>query len=180
MNVAFHTLAGLAISQTAASRLKPAAAAGPPRRRLGRRDAGIAAAVFALGVASHGVLDGLKHYYPLSSAGDALTSAALFCGWLALVPRRLWPLFFIGFAGAIFPDLFDHVPRDLNRHLGLTLPVLPKVFPWHWPEGSGSLSGAHPPAFGVVSLANHVIVVSFCAVALWLTRDVLRLPRGPQ
>jgi hypothetical protein len=182
LNVAFHTLAGLAIGQSAAAAeaLRAQAAAPPDAdgrregRRPGRRLA--VAVVLALGVFSHGVLDALPHFYPFRGLGDAVATAALFIGWMSMVPRRHWPLLVAACAGAVLPDVIDHLPRDLNRHLGLRLPVLPKLFPWHWPEGTGSLSGEQPLRYHVVSMVNHVIVVSFCAAALWISRGILRRP----
>jgi hypothetical protein len=172
MNVVFHTLAGLTIGQTAATRLDTRR--GGVRAPL--RTGAIAAAVLVLGVLSHGVLDGLKHYYPFRARGDTLATAALFIGWLAMVPRRLWWPFIVGVAAAMLPDIVDHVPRDLNRHLGWHLPDLPPLFPWHWRESGASLSGPGPPRLHLVSLANHAIVVGICAALLWVTRGVLRRP----
>ena len=77
-------------------------------------------------------------------------------------------------AGALLPDVIDHVPEDLNRHLGTHLPVWPNVFPWHHRGGSGSLSGVVPRDARIASIANHVIVVAFCAATLWLSRRALR------
>jgi hypothetical protein len=177
LNTAFHALAGLAIGQTAACRLlgaereeTPAHAPVDARSLYAR----VAALTFLLCVMSHGVLDGLPHEYPFRALGDTLWTLGLFCGWMLFIRPRFRPLLAIAFVGAELPDLIDHVPRDLNRHLGLHLPVLPKLFPWHHPEGSGSLSGYVLPMARVASLVNHVIVVTFAATLMWLSRNALR------
>jgi hypothetical protein len=161
MNVVFHTLVSLGLGCAAAARLD-----------AGGRPAPTLAGAFGLAILSHGVLDGLKHLYPLSSGLDVILALLFFAGWLALVPRRRWPLFVLLFAGAILPDLIDLGPRMANRHLGLDLP-LPRahLFPWHWPEGSGSLYDGRDAA---VSLTNHLIVVAFSLAAILNNRRALR------
>jgi hypothetical protein len=167
VNVAFHELAGIAIAQETGLRLGA----------LPRRPGALAWTVACvLAVLSHGVLDALPHYYPLPSIIDAAVSIALVAGWLLLVPRWMrWPLFVVCVA-ALLPDIVDHGPKDLRRHLHLDLPVLPNVFPWHWPSGSGSLDGYTGPLW-LESLTNHVAVVAFCATAILRTRRLLaRVP----
>ena len=166
MNVAFHALAALAIGQTAACR---AATATRPGAR-----AAIAVVAFVLGVMSHGVLDGLPHEYPFRALGDTLTSLALVTTWMAITRPGYRMLPIIALAGALLPDVIDHVPEDLNRHLGTHFPVLPNLFPWHHRGGSGSLSGAVPRDARIASIANHVIVVVYCGAMLWLSRRALR------
>ena len=166
MNVAFHTLTALAIGQTAACRMEVA------QRR--RTRVAIAVVTFLLGVMSHGVLDGLPHEYPFRWLGDTLSTTVLFVIWMAIIAPRHRGLLLIAIAGALLPDVIDHTPRDINRHLGTHLPELPKLFPWHHRGGSGSLSGVVPFDARVASIANHIIVVSFCAASLWLSRRALR------
>jgi len=174
LNIAFHALAGLAIGQAAACRVPPPEARDPGDRR---HAALVTAIAFVLAVMSHGVLDGLPHEYPFRWLGDTLATAALVVPWMWLVQRPYRRLMLIVLIGTVLPDVIDHVPRDLNRHLGTHLPELTKIFPWHGRGGSGSLSGDVPFRAHVASIANHVIVVSFSAVVLWLTRRVLRHPR---
>jgi hypothetical protein len=172
VNVAFHSLAALAIGQAAACRTTPTDL---PRRRLA-----IAAIAFVLGMMSHGVLDGLPHEYPFRWLGDTVASIALVGTWMAITRAGYRSLPMIAIVGALLPDVIDHVPRDINHHLGTHLPELQKIFPWHHPGGSGSLSGVVPYRAHVASIANHIIVVSFCAAVLWLSRRALRIavPRG--
>lgn len=166
MNVAFHTLSALAIGQTAAWRLDVA-------DRRARRGA-ITALVILLGVMSHGVLDGLPHEYPFKWLGDTVSTTALVVVWMAIVEPRHRLLLLIAIASAVLPDVIDHVPRDLNRHLGTHLPELTKLFPWHHRGGSGSLSGEVPRDARIASITNHIIVVTFSGVMLWLSRAALR------
>jgi hypothetical protein len=172
LNVAFHALAGLAIGQAAATRVST-----PPRQGLARgRDAVVTTIAFGLAIMSHGILDGLPHEYPLRALGDLLATTAVVAAGLWLIQPRFRILLLVTLLGAVLPDVIDHTPRDLNRHLGTHLPELKKVFPWHGAGGSGSLSGdnivfrAH-----IASLTNHVMVVAFCATVLWLTRRVWRV-----
>jgi len=181
LNTAFHALTGLAIGQTAADRLladEPEELSPLATHDWRSHYARVAALTFLLCVMSHGVLDGLPHEYPFRALGDTLLTLGLFFGWMVFIDPRFRPLLVIAFLGAELPDIVDHVPRDLNRHLGLHLPVLPKLFPWHHPEGSGSLSGHVLPMARVASLVNHVIVVSFAATLMWLSRNALRA--GPR
>lgn len=174
MNTAFHALTGLAIGQTAAARLVAAAREERTPDDARALYARVAAFTFLLCVMSHGVLDGLPHEYPFRALGDTLWTAGLVVAWMLLIRPRYRLLLAVAFIGAELPDLIDHVPRDLDRHLGWHLPVLPKLFPWHHPEGSGSLSGYVLPMARVASLVNHVIVVSFAATLMWTSRTALR------
>jgi hypothetical protein len=168
LNVAFHALTGLAIGQAAAS---PAEQRGPDAKPRPLEYAG----ALILGVMAHGVIDGLPHEYPFRAVGDTLATAALVLPWLRFIQPRFRALLIVTLIGTVLPDVIDHVPRDLNKHLGLHLPELTKLFPWHHRGGSGSLSGdAIPFDARVASLANHVIVVTFCAVTIFRTRRVLR------
>jgi hypothetical protein len=173
VNVAFHQLVGIAIThETAAWMGAPLEAPDPAARTR----ATIWATAFGLAILSHGVLDALPHYYPLSSAADTLVSLALVAVWLCLIPRWLrGPLLLVG-VGALLPDIIDHVPDDLRKHLGWNIPVPPNLFPWHWPTGSGSLPGRTGPLW-IESLTYHLIVVIFCAVAIARTSHLLRRRR---
>jgi hypothetical protein len=166
LNIAFHTLAALAIGQSAACRLQVA------QRRWQRIAIGVV--TFLLGVMSHGVLDGLPHEYPFRWPAETVLITVLLVTWMVIIQPRYRGLLLIAVAGALLPDVIDHVPRDLNRHLGTHLPELPKLFPWHHRGGSGSLSGTVPPDAHVASIANHIIVVSCSVLMLVLSRRALR------
>ncbi len=171
MNVAFHELVGIAIAHEASAALGPPTAydGGSTTQRRGT----IWAAAFGLAVLSHGILDGLPHYYPLGIWPDTVVSIAFLAFWLTRVPRWMRVPVIVVCVGSLLPDIIDHVPRDLNRHLHLGLPEWPKLFPWHWREGSGSIPGKTGPLWRV-SVANHAIVVAFCVTAFIRTRQLLR------
>jgi hypothetical protein len=172
MNIAFHTLAGLAIGQTAATRISTQPARDPEARR---HDGLVATLAFGLAIMSHGILDALPHEYPFRTVGDLVATAVVVAAGLWGLQRRHRALVLLALAGAVLPDVIDHTPRDMNRHFGTHLPELKKIFPWHGAGGSGSLSGDHILFRAhIASIVNHVIVVSFSATMLWLTRGVRR------
>src|SRR6266566_4651004 len=140
MSIVFHVVAAAAVAHVASARLRD-------QSHGGFRRPGLALLAFAavIGLASHGVLDGLRHGYPIPAVPDIVAGSILAAAWCFAVrpPLRL---------------LFAAV---IARH----------IFPWHWPEGSGSLhAGGNDAArsldFGgnrAVSLTNHVIIVLMAA-----------------
>jgi hypothetical protein len=168
LNVAFHELVGIALFQEASAGLQ----------RQESPDTGRAlvwGVTCALAVGSHVVLDALPHYYPLTPWVDAVTSILLVGGWCLLVPRGLRRPLLLVCVAALLPDIVDHVPDDLRKHSSWPVPMVPNLFPCHWPAGSGSWRGRSGPNW-IVSAVNHLIVVAFCAVALVRTRHLLRRP----
>ena len=171
MNVTFHELAAIAITQETAAGLDAFGESGARSRARAARAWAVAA---FLAVGSHAIEDALPHYYPLPSPVDAALSLALVAGWLFLVRRRLrGPLLLVAFA-ALLPDIVDHLPDDL-RKLGVPAPSWPNFFPWHWRSGSGSYPGRTGPLW-LESLVNHAIVLAFCAASIVRTRQVWRWP----
>jgi hypothetical protein len=141
-------------------------------------------ASFLLGVLSHGVLDGLLHQYPIPFVIDPLAALAGIALWCALVQSRFRLLFIVTFLGAILPDVIDLGSGIANRLFQLRLPTVAEslgfhlpaghFFPWHWPEGSGSIFDGTRDA---VSLTNHIIVLSFVAAAVWTNRGILKVAK---
>jgi hypothetical protein len=170
MNVTFHELAAIAIAQETAAGIQA---------RPGRHVRWTWAGAVALGVLSHGVLDAIPHYYPLPSPVDAVLSIARVAGWCWLVPRWMRVPLLLVCLGALLPDIVDLLPGDLRRLYGVHLPVWPRVFPWHWPAGSGSHRGRLVGPYWFVSLVNHLIVLAFCAASIVRTRHLLRRGAGP-
>lgn len=162
MNVAFHELVGVAIASEAGAYLAA-------RGERGRRTTWAAAGLLAIG--SHALLDNAPHYYPLAPWLDATLSIALVAAavWRAPGWMRGW-LFAICVA-SLLPDIIDHVPEDLRKHLGLDIPVPPNFFPWHWPSNRASLPGRTGP-YWIESLTNHAIVVAFATASLARTRGL--------
>jgi hypothetical protein len=164
MNVTFHALTALAIGHVAA----------PPRDLPALLPLRLAAPVLLAAVLSHGVLDGLKHSYPIPSTLDVLIAPALLLAWLPWLRPACRPLFVLAFLGAVLPDLIDLGPALAARLLGVPWPhPQPHLFPWHWPEGSGSLYRLSA-AERVVSLTNHGLVVAACVGLIATHRQAFR------
>jgi len=182
MNVTFHALTAVGIAHVAAIRLNSS--------REGwfyRSDVWVLGAAFTLGVLSHGVLDGLKHGYPIQTMPDILCAGALAICWCLCVRRRFFLLFASVSLASFAPDIVDLGPRMLGSATGIWTPMLhpTPLFPWHWPDGSGSmyatLSKAPESArildIGqnrIVSWTNHLIVVAFAASGIFANPRVFR------
>ena len=163
MIVVLHVVAGAAVAHVASTRLRNQSDSRFRRPGLGL----IAFACFA-GLLSHGVLDGLKHGYPISAVPDIIGAAVLATAWCFAVYGPLRLLFAAVIAAALLPDVIDHGTAMLRWKVGWDVPVSRShIFPWHWPEGSGSLqSGGSDPARSIefgrnrqVSTVNQVIVL---------------------
>jgi hypothetical protein len=147
---------------------------------------------FLAGILSHGVLDGLKHGYPIHYAIDPPLALLLAGSWCAIVKRRFRILFATVFIGAVLPDLVDLGPAIANRLLGWHLPTFrPHLFPWHRADGSGSLyplAGAPArPGHGdldagenrIVSATNHAIILLMSIAAIVSNRAPFRPASTP-
>jgi hypothetical protein len=182
MNVTFHALAAAGIAHVAATRLETS--------RDGwfcRSDAWVLGSAICLGVLSHGVLDGVKHGYPLRTALDVLLAGLLATGWCLCVRRRFFLLFAAVFLASFAPDIVDLGPRLLRSVAEISTPMADGVhlFPWHWPDGSGSMYPALSRApertrildtgrNTIVSWTNHLIVVAFAAAGILMNPPVFR------
>jgi hypothetical protein len=175
MNIFFHTAAAISIGHMAAVQ-----SPGDPPNKTRKW---IIALAIVLAFLSHGLLDGLKHQYPfgLDGKADIPLSLALLGIWLLIVRREFRVLFLLVFLGSILPDVLDHGPAIANHLWHLRLPhPQGKIFPWHWPEGSGFLNeGRDTP----VSIVNHVLVMCFIAAAVlshsrWVFRPFLTFKRS--
>lgn len=186
MNVTFHAVASLGISHLAARNLAPDSI-----DTFDRRDTPVLITAFVAAILSHGVLDGLKHGYPIHYAIDPPLALLLAVGWCAIVKRRFRILVATAFIGAVLPDLIDLGPAIANRLLGWHLPTFrPHLFPWHRVDGSGSLyplEGAPGrPGHGdldagdnrIVSATNHAIILFLSIAAIVSNRALFaRRPR---
>src|SRR5262249_15371832 len=88
MNVTFHALTAVGIAHIAAIRLEPS--------REGwfyRSNVWVLGSAITLGVLSHGVLDGLKHGYPIRALPDVLCGGLLAICWCLCVRHRFFLLF---------------------------------------------------------------------------------------
>jgi hypothetical protein len=182
VNVTFHVIAGGGIAHIAAARW------GPSRGGwFDRSDVWVLGAAISLGVLSHGVLDGLKHAYPIRSAPDILCAGLLAICWCLCVRRRFFLLFASVILASLAPDIVDFGSRMLRSVFGISTRMVDvgPLFPWHWPDGSGSMypmSSKAPEQTRIldvgrnriVSWRDHLIVVVFAASAICANPRVFR------
>jgi len=185
MVVTFHALTAAGIAHVAATRVRTS--------RDGwffASDLPVLGTAVCLGVLSHGVLDGLKHGYPIRAIPDIVFASLLAVCWCLSVHRRFSLLFAGVFLASLAPDLVDFGPRMLRSITGMWTSAVdvPLLFPWHWPDGSGSMypaSSAAPERTRIldigqnttVSLTNHLIVLAFAASGIFANPHVFRFLR---
>jgi hypothetical protein len=171
MNVVFHALVGGAIAHGAVA-VSPVKAAKP---------LGIAATI-VVALASHGVLDWLRHGYPIPSRLDVVAALALAVAWPLVVQPRYRVLLACALAAAFAPDILDHLPRLVSNALGNPTTAGTPLFPWHTPRWSGSTYPQARLAAGSVwpaleaghnrarSWLNHALVTLGVGVGVYLGR----------
>jgi hypothetical protein len=182
MNIVFHCLTAAGIGHVAASGFRE-----PGSHTLRWSNLPIVAGAAVVSFLSHGVLDGLKHGYPFSPLLDIALGASIAAGWCLAVSGRFVSLFAAVFFASVLPDLIDLAPVMLKTKLGIDLHLEAggRIFPWHWPDGSGSMfpdSSAAPDRFKIldvgqnraVSAANHAIVLVIAAASVWLNPSIFR------
>jgi hypothetical protein len=182
MNVTFHVLAGAGIEHVAAVQIQSSKDVW-----FCRSDLPALGAAISLGVLSHGVLDGLKHGYPLRPETDVLCGSLLALFWYLFIHRRYRLLFASVMLASLAPDIVDLGPRILRSTIGLWTPLadLGPLFPWHWPDGSGSMypAASHAPERTrildagrneIISWTNHLIVVAFAVSGVFANPWVFR------
>ena len=164
MNVIFHTTTafGVAVLLTDTRAIADAAT----NKKI--IETGICG--FLLGLLSHGALDYTPHCYPINSKLDAIAGLTMIIALVWLTTKRYRLITGLSFLGCVFPDLIDLSPSILNKQLGLSLPIMNKIFPWHWHEYSGSIYGSNCD----VSTANHLFVILTVIIICWFRRTDLR------
>ena len=154
MNVLFHTATAIAtvvlITDTNRPLLKM-------YDRINVRDSFLALFV---GIIFHGILDYMPHRYPVNSKIDAIASLFIFIAILFWVDKKYKLIIVASFLGNILPDLIDLLPGILNKYFSFNIPILPKIFPWHWPEYSGSI---YKGGYNISNL-NHLLVLLFVLI----------------
>lgn len=127
---------------------------------------------FVLGILSHGALDYIPHCYPINSKLDAIAGLAMIIVVVWLTTKRYRLITGLSFLGCVSPDLIDLSPSILNKQLGLSLPVMDRIFPWHWHEYSGSIYEDNCD----VSSVNHLFVISSVLIVCWSRRaDLIQM-----
>jgi hypothetical protein len=175
----------MGIAHVAAIRLEPSR-----ESWFYRSDEWVLGSAITLGVLSHGVLDGLKHGYPIRTVPDVICAGVLAICWCMCVHRRFFLLFACVSLASFAPDIVDFGPKILGCVTGIWTPMFTAtpLFPWHWRDGSGSMYSMLSKApeltkildvgqNRIVSWTNHLIVVAF-AVSGILSLTNPRLP-GP-
>ncbi len=157
MNIVFHTTTaiGIAVLLTDTDQF-------PPKSPL-QRVCLTATMAFVVGVISHGALDYIPHCYPFLAKIDVLLGIGMIVGMTYFSKPNYRLVVFASFIGCIFPDLIDLSPAILNKYLSLDLPILEKIFPWHWREYSGSIYNGNCG----VSNINHLLTVFVVGLICW-------------
>lgn len=116
--------------------------------------------IFIVGIFFHGVLDYIPHAYPINSKIDAILSLFFIILAILFTNRNYKFIIAASFFGNIFPDLIDLSSGILNKYLHFNFHIYPKIFPWHWPQYSGSIykDGSE------VSILNHLMILAFALV----------------
>src|SRR5262245_1610336 len=107
MIVTFHALTAVGIAHIAAIRLESSR-----EGWLYRSDVWVLGSAMCLGVLSHGVLDGLKHAYPIRAVPDVLCAGLLAICWCLCVRRRFVLLFASVIPGILRPGHSGSRPEN--------------------------------------------------------------------
>ena len=125
--------------------------------------------VFTVGLISHGALDYIPHCYPINSKLDAIVGLIMILTTTWLTNNKYRLIMGLSFLGSIFPDLIDLSPSIINKQLGLSLPTIDKVFPWHLHDYSGSIYNDNCNN----STLNHILLFLTICIILWCRRTDL-------
>jgi hypothetical protein len=158
MNIIFHTTAAIGITVLFAET--------KDRPLKTKKAFETSVLAFLVAVISHGALDYTPHCYPINSKIDVILSLMIMITTTSFIHKQYRLIAGLSFLGSIFPDLVDLLPSILNKQLGFNLPILNKVFPWHWHEYSGSIYGGDCR----VSTFNHALLVLIVGVICWYKR----------
>ncbi|WP_029905900.1 hypothetical protein [Prevotella sp. 10(H)] len=161
MNVIFHVATGVGAVATLVS---------IPNMQTAKGRILYGGCAFVAGVIIHGILDYLPHCYPLSAKVDAGISLLLIAAFIYFIKSGYRLFAFLSFAGCIFPDIVDLLPSILNKYLNLDIPLSDKIFPWHYPDYSGSIFIGK----SIASDINHVMVVLLVAIICWCRRTDIK------
>jgi hypothetical protein len=119
---------------------------------------------FTVGLISHGALDYIPHCYPINSKVDAIAGLTMILITIWLTNKKYRLIMGFSFLGSITPDIIDLSPNIINKQLGLSIPIIDKIFPWHFHEYSGSIYSGNCN----ISTLNHMLlfltisIVCFC------------------
>jgi len=165
MNVTFHTITSLSFSVLVSKKISPAT-----NKYFLKSDTKYFLILLFINILVHGLLDIMPHNYPLNSILDVSLSLAFFLMTIFIVTKRFHLTIMMSFFFAVLPDIIDIAPKLLNKYLNTNLLVF-NLFPWHYPQYSGSMYNGQ---YSLFSLINHSIVLAFFIVVVVINRNYLR------
>jgi len=121
---------------------------------------------FTVGLISHGVLDYIPHCYPVNSKLDAIAGLTMILTTTWLTNKKYRLIMGLSFLGSVFPDLVDLLPSIINKQLGLGLPTIDKIFPWHLHDYSGSIYNSNCNN----STLNYMLLILIICIVFWCRR----------
>ena len=157
MNVIFHTTTaiGVAVLLTDTTRID--------QSNTSKNVFWTSILAFTVGLISHGVLDYIPHCYPVNSKFDAISGLVVILTTTWLTNKKYRLIMGVSFLGCIFPDLVDLSPGIVNKQLGLSLPIINKIFPWHLHDYSGSIYNNNCNN----STLNHMLLLLTICIVCW-------------
>lgn len=160
MNVIFHviTAIGIAVAITDSKAIEKSVTS--------RKVIVTSFFAFLVGVISHGALDYIPHCYPINSKIDVILGLAIIIATLWKTNRKYRVIVFFSFLGSVLPDLIDLLPAIANKQLGLDLPIIDKIFPWHLHDYSGSIFKEDC----ATSTLNHILLLLTLTIDYWSRR----------
>jgi hypothetical protein len=84
---------------------------------------------FTVSLISHGALDYIPHGYPINSKFDAIAGLTMILLTIWLTNKKYRLIMGLAFLGSIVPDIIDLSPAIINKQLGLSIPIIDKIFP---------------------------------------------------
>ncbi len=157
MNIIFHTTSAIGIAVLLR---------GVPKTGVTTKSV----LAFTIGIISHGILDYVPHCYPINSKLDAIGGLIMILVLIGLTKKPYRLVTTAACLGCIFPDLIDLAPSILNKQMGLQLPIIGNIFPWHWRAYSGSVYNNDC----AISTINHVLLILIIAIICWFRRADLK------
>lgn len=152
MNVLFHSTLGIATVAITAHFFPLS----EDKEIFRKSDVPVLLFLFGINIVIHGVLDIAPHTYPLSSIYDVILSLCFMPLVFTFVNRQCWVLLLAAYIGSVFPDIIDiGIPKAMKT-IGIDWNI-PRLFPWHFKEFSGSI---YTDTFSLPSLVSHLFVLS--------------------
>jgi len=114
----------------------------------------------------------MPHCYSNNIKIDAIAGLTMIIILIWFTNKIYWLIIILALLGCILPELIDLLPQIFNKHIRFNLPILQKIFPWHWAVYSGSIFTKN----GNVSNINNLLVVFTTILICWVKqRDLKRI-----